>query len=108
MTVICEDQKHAHQPVTFLDERRLHATTDTLLSLQHANSNCMLQLHDAFDAVHDATHMEMIDLVDCATCSKCNIHHRHTFLGCLSCSLLASSVNKCEHMHVAARFAHCL
>ena len=64
LTVTCEDQTHAHQPVTFLGERRLHAIKDTLLSLQHAHSNCMLHLHDAFDAVHDATHMAIIDLVE--------------------------------------------
>ncbi len=59
MTVICEDQKHAHQPVTFLGERRLHAITDTFLSLQHANISCMVHLHDAFGTVRDATQMAM-------------------------------------------------
>jgi len=96
MTVHCEDQKHAHQPVAFLGERRLHAITVTFLSLQPASNDYVLQSHDAFDAGRDAIHMTMIDIVDCATCSKANVNHRHDFPGCLSCSLLASkSVNTC-------------
>ncbi len=59
MTVICEDQKQAHQPVAFLGKMRLRAITDIFWSPQHANSDCMLQSHDAFDAAHDATQMAM-------------------------------------------------